>query len=188
MIDLENIIHAIYPVSAEAKELIIQTAKPVNFKKGSVLINHKKVNNKFYFISKGLVRGFTTIEEEEVTFAFFKEGDAVASINSYVNNEPGYEIMEVLEDSLLFELDSRHLQKYYISEIEVSNWGRKLAEKQMILLEKRLIIFQFYNAADRYIKLLETSPEIIQRVPLKYIASFLGINQASLSRIRGDVR
>jgi len=56
-----------------------------------------------------------------------------------------------LEDSLLYELDSRQLQNYFTSEIEVANWGRKLAEKQMIFLEKRLIIFQFYNAGDRYI-------------------------------------
>ena len=68
--------------------------------------------------------------------------------------------------------------------IHIANWGRKLAEKELLKIESRIISSEMMSAKERYDELIKNSPSLIQRVPLKHIASYLGITQVSLSRIR----
>ncbi|MEG2100855.1 MAG: Crp/Fnr family transcriptional regulator, partial [Flavobacterium sp.] len=80
------------------------------------------------------------------------------------------------------------LQKLFEIDIHIANWGRKFAEKELIKTEERLISHQFSNATERYLELLQNNPQLIQRVQLGYIASYLGISQVSLSRIRAEIK
>lgn len=91
-----------------------------------------------------------------------------------------------MEDSILYRAKRDNLNDLYSQDVNIANWGRKLAENELLKTEIRLISFQFLNASQRYAMLIENFPNILIRVPLKYVASYLGINQASLSRIRGQ--
>jgi CRP-like cAMP-binding protein len=80
------------------------------------------------------------------------------------------------------------LQQLFETDIAMANWGRRFAEKELIKTEERLISRQFRTATERYQELMQQQPGLLQRVSLGHIASYLGITQVSLSRIRADIR
>lgn len=95
-------------------------------------------------------------------------------MKSYVHKETGYETIELLENSILYEVKISDLKQLYTSNLEIANWGRKLAEIGLIKIEELFISRQFKSPSERYQDLMRENPEILQRVPLKIIASYLG--------------
>ncbi|WP_317044435.1 hypothetical protein [Olleya sp. 1-3] len=93
-----------------------------------------------------------------------------------------------MEECELYELKTEKLQDLFLEDIKIANWGRKFSELELIKSEKRLIALQFNTATQRYLALLKNYPSILQRVPLAHIASYLGITQVSLSRIRANIK
>lgn len=185
---IEQIIDSIFPIPESSKATLIQHTREVAFKKGHLIIKANKVDQHIYFIKKGLVRAFADIDGNEVTFWIGKEGATIISMRSYVEHKAGYEHIELLEDCELYQLDGAILQQLFLEDIHIANWGRKFAEQELIHTEERLISKQFKTATERYKDLLEHNPDLLQRVQLSVIASYLGITQVSLSRIRADVR
>ena len=110
------------------------------------------------------------------------------SLNSYVSGRPGYENIQLMEDSVLYRLGHDDLFRMYEEDIHVANWGRRFAEREFLLTEERFIPLLFTTASTRYEHLLKSSPELLQRVPLEHLASWLGITPVSLSRIRAGIR
>ncbi len=185
--EIELIIDSIYPISIKAKAKLTEAITEVKCKKGTLLFLANKPENVFYFIKKGVARAYAQKESADVTFWFGTEGDFLLSMKSYVNKEHSYENIEALEDMSLYKIQTDTLQSLYLKDIEIANWGRKFAEKELIKTEERLIELQFKTAKERYLNLLNSRPDLIQRVQLGYIASFLGITQVSLSRIRASI-
>lgn len=186
--ELDQILDAIHPLPKTAKEKLKTCINEVRFPKGHILLKTDKIEKNLFFIKKGIARGYSYIEENEVTFWFGKEGDAIISMRSYVDNQKGYEHIELLEASNLYKIDGDDLQKLYKEDIHLANWGRKFSEKEIIKTEERLISLQFLSATERYQEILTKNPTLINRVPLRHVASYLGITQVSLSRIRAEIK
>lgn len=186
--NIEQILDKIHPLSAKSKLALKEHILEVNFPKHHIIIQADKVEKNIYFIKKGIARTFSTIDENEITFSFGKEGDTIASLKSYIANQKGYENIELLEDCELYELNTQKLQSLFNANIEIANWGRKFAENELIKAEERLISRQLGTATERYTELLKNFPDLIQRVSLGHIASYLGITQVSLSRIRTNIK
>ncbi|WP_343330982.1 Crp/Fnr family transcriptional regulator [Polaribacter staleyi] len=186
--EINQIIDTIYPLSTKSKNLIKESIVETRFPKGHILFKANKVETSIYFIKKGIARAYAYSDENQITFWFGKEGDPIVSMQSYVNNQKGYEDVELLEDCELYELKIKKLQELFLEDIEIANWGRKFAELELIKSEERLISLQFNTATERYASLLKNCTSIIQRVPLSNIASYLGITQVSLSRIRANIK
>jgi CRP-like cAMP-binding protein len=187
-VDVEQILDGIYHVPNSSKALFRSIVKEVSWPKGHLLLKTGKVETTLYLIRKGIVRAYSYLDDDEITFWFGKEGDVVVSMQGYVANMKSYEDIELLEDCDLYEIRIADLQKLFLEDIYLANWGRKFVELELIKTEKRLIARQFGTAANRYKQLLETSPYLLQRVQLGYIASYLGISQVSLSRIRAELK
>ncbi|WP_130735187.1 Crp/Fnr family transcriptional regulator [Flavobacterium sp. J27] len=185
---LDTILDTIYPLSSTSKLLFKQISTEVSFPKGHIVLRANKMESSIYFIKKGIVRIYTTTLDNEITFLFCKEGDPIISMKSYVLNEKGYEDIELLEESTLYEINAIKLQELFEKDIQIANWGRKFAEIELIKTEERLLAQQFKTATERYKELLKNNPEVIQRVQLGYIASYLGITQVTLSRIRAELK
>ena len=183
-----DLVQAIHPLSEKAIAQLAEICQEVSFPKGHLLLTHERIENQLYFIQKGIVRAFHAAPNQEVTFWFGQEGDVVLSIQSYVQQKASYEQIEVLEPTILYRLEQAELQLLYENDVELANWGRKLAEKEWLKAEKRLIDRQCKSASERYEELVETQPELLQRVNLGHIASYLGMTQVSLSRIRAEGR
>ncbi len=186
--ELNQIIDTIYPLTAKSKNLIKESIIETKFPKGHILFKANKIETSIYFIKKGIARAYAYSDDNQITFWFGKEGDPIVSMQSYVNNQKGYEDVELLEDCELYELKIEQLQKLFLEDIHIANWGRKFSELELIKSEERLIALQFNTATERYLALLKNYPSIIQRVPLSHVASYLGITQVSLSRIRANIK
>lgn len=185
---IDQILDRIYTLPESSKAKLTDCITEVHHPKGHILLKAEKTESSLYFIKKGIARACAYTSENEITFWFGKEGDTVLSMKSYVENKKGYEDIELLEDSDLYELNIKKLQKLFEEDLSIANWGRRLAEQELIKTEERLISRQFKTATERYTELLQENPDLVQRVQLGHIASYLGITQVSLSRIRADIK
>lgn len=186
--ELEQIISRIYQLPVASQLALQRKINSISYPKGTILLKANKVEKTIYFIKKGIVRAYAYQNDHEITFWFGREGDAIISMKSYIENKAGYEDIELLEDCELYSLKTKDLRSFYEHDIHIANWGRKFAEQELIRTEARLISRQFSTASERYRDLLKTNPDLLQRVQLGHIASFLGITQVSLSRIRSELR
>lgn len=185
--NIEAILDAIYTLNTNSKKLFIENIDEVSFKKGDFIFKSNRKEDFVYFVKKGIVRAYAQKDKNDVTFWFGSEGSTLISMKNYVERCGSYENIEALEDVILFRIKSQLLFDFYQQNIDFANWGRKFAEKELIKTEERLIDSQFKSAKERYLALTEQHPTLIQRVQLGYIASFLGITQVSLSRIRAEI-
>lgn len=180
----DQLLDEIAKLPAKSREALKSCLVEVAFPKGHILLRAGKVEKSIFFIRKGMVRAYANQEGNEITFWFGAEGQAVISMKSYVEDQPGYEDIELLEDCELLELKSSDLKQLFETDIHIANWGRRFAEKELVKTEERLISRQFRTASERYSDLLTNHPDLVRRVQLGHIASYLGITQVSLSRIR----
>jgi len=156
----------------------------VEYPKGTTIIYADKIEPYFYILQSGIARAYSDGENQQITFWFGESGAVLFSFNSYINNSPGYEHIELLTNSTLVRIKLANLFLLYKQSIEIANWGRKIAEQELIATERRLIDRAFKGAAARYHEFAAQSPDLIKRVALKHIASYLGVTQVTLSRIR----
>lgn len=185
---ISQIIDQTYNLPSEAKEILTGTIKEISIPKGTIFIHADRVEEHIYFIKKGIVRAFLNVDGEEKTFWFGSEGQTVISMRSYIENKSSYENIETLEDSVLYKLNRNDLDRFFESNIHIANWGRKFAEIELAKTEERLIQRLIWSATQRYEHLIKAHPQFIQRIQLGHIASYLGITQVSLSRIRSEIK
>ncbi len=183
---IDHILSEIYPLPPETIAEMHKHIKEVKFDKGHILLKAKKVERHLYFIKKGVVRAFAPYGDDDITFWFGEEGETILSMKSYVENRKSYENIELLENCELYELNTERLRELFNKDIHIANWGRKLAERELLKLEERIISRELLSAKQRYDELLKNKPSLLQRVQLKFIASYLGITPVSLSRIRRE--
>lgn len=183
-----NKIKSIYPLRADQLDLLRGIMQRVEVPKNSLIIRAERTEKSVFFIEKGIARAFCEGPENQITFWFGMEGDLILSYNSYINDRPGYESVELLENSILYEIKTEALESLYKADAAFANWGRKLAELELIKTEECFIGRLFKTASERYRELLRDNPALIQRIQLGYIASYLGVTQVTLSRIRSEIK
>lgn len=181
---IDQIIDQIHPLPESARIALKEYISEVAYPKSHILLKADKIEKYVYFIKKGIVRAFAPQEKQDITFWFGEEGATILSMKSYVENKKGYENIELIEDCILYQLKIEYLHKLYNQDIHIANWGRKLAEEELLKIESRWISTELLSATQRYEDLMANYPSLILRVPLKHIASYLGITPVSLSRIR----
>jgi len=156
-------------------------------KKGDILISQDSVCNQLFFIRKGFLRGFNYHNGKEITSWFGFENDFATSIYSFVSRKPGYENIQVIENSILYAITYDDLNNIYHKHPEFNYVGRLLTEKYYIDLMERTLCLQFQSAKENYEQLVVNQPYLLQRASLGHIASYLGISQETLSRIRTKI-
>lgn len=167
-------------------EFIDNKIKTKIYPKKSLIQKAGQVSENIYFIESGLIRCFYKKGNREISNWFMKEGDVMISVRSFYKRIPSEEYIEVLENSELHYLNFIDLQHIYYNFPEFNLIGRILTERYYILSEERNFNLRFNTAQERFEILKKNNPEIINRVPAKYIASYLGITEETLSRIRVD--
>jgi CRP-like cAMP-binding protein len=155
--------------------------------KNELLISAGKVCRHLYFLQQGAARGLYHSEEKEITHWFAFEHDFVISFHSFITGQPAVENIQLLEGSILWSISKEKLLQLFNEHHEIERLVRIAYEKYYIRLEERFVNAQFKTASERYTDLVQQMPHIIERVPLGYIASYLGISQETLSRIRSRI-
>lgn len=177
-------IHNISPLTEEASKALSSEFKKVEKQKGDYLLKEGAICRNLYFLERGCLRGFYFLEEKEITHWFAFENDFVTSFHSFITRKASVENIQLLEDAVLWSISYDALYTLYDRFPEIERLGRISCEKYYIRLEERYVNAQFKTAGERYLDLVNSNPLMLQRVPLGYIASFLGISQETLSRIR----
>lgn len=152
--------------------------------KKEYLLQAGQVSRHIYFIKKGLFRCYYIQDEEEVCAKFLKEGDIVVSANSFFLQKESTEYIQAIEDSTVWYICYDELQYIYTTFSEFNQITRQLSIKSYLLSEQRISFIRMKLAAERYTAMLKNFPELILRVPAKYMASYLSITEETLSRIR----
>lgn len=155
--------------------------------KNGFLVEAGKVCRHLYFLERGAVCGFYYLNGKRVTHWFAFENDFFTSFHSFITQQPAVENIQALEGSVMWAITKNDLNVLLENFPEIERVLRLAYEKYYIRLEERFVNAQFKTAAERYEQLLQQTPHIAERVPLGYIASYLGVSQETLSRIRSRV-
>lgn len=175
-------------LNIDSEHLVTQTLKDKmvrkTFKKGHVLHREGDVVHQIYFVRKGLLRSYSIDEKgKEHIFMFAPENWIMSSGKG--EGEPTELFIDVLEDS---EVDVINRKVFQASLLPTNNLNKQVKSlfKRLAVLEKRIIMLMSASAIERYEHFTETYPDIIQRVPQKMIASYLGITPEALSKVKGQ--
>lgn len=153
--------------------------------KKHILLKKGNICNHLYFVEKGLARNFFEEEDKELTNDIILEGELLVSFSSFVSRTTSMETIELLEDSILYAIHYDDLQNLYKTFPIMERIGRMIAEHHYNSLATKSYRLKFSNTTERYQNLFENKIEIVKRVPIGIIASYLGMSIETLSRIRG---
>jgi CRP-like cAMP-binding protein len=171
-------------LSSEAEIALPDCFTKIILNKNELLLTQGNVCRHLYFLEKGALRGFYNLDGKEITHWFGFENDFVTSFHSFITGEPAVENIQLLEGCTLWAIAKETLTDLLNRHNDIERLVRIVYEKYYIRLEERYVNAQFKSATERYENLLQQTPYIIERVPLGLIASYLGISQETLSRIR----
>jgi CRP/FNR family transcriptional regulator, anaerobic regulatory protein len=174
----------IIPLSDKLLGRLADNLKEEKFPKKHLLLTEGQTARRIYFIQEGFARAYYYDKDKELTTWFMGKGDFMISVYSFFTQQPALENVELLEDCTLLSLSWHQLQALYEDFIEFNIVGRVLTEKYYMLSEERAILLRTMSAAERYHQLITKYPEILQQAKLGQIASYLGISQETLSRVR----
>lgn len=176
----------IAPLEAGVAQQLAACVAQKQVRKGEYLLEIGGVCRNLYWIERGALRGYHLQEDgKEITTWCCFEAEFVLSMYSFVTQTASYEAIQALEDCRLYVLPRESLYALYAQFPSFNVVGRVLMEQYIIELEERSRILQSLPAKERYQYLAQHHPQFVQRVSLGHIASYLGITQETLSRIRG---
>lgn len=173
-----------YHLSNAAYEALIACFEEKVFAKNDYLLREGKICRHLYFLKHGALRGYYNADGKDITHWFGFEDNFVTSFHSFITEQPSVEHIQFMEGSIVYAISKEKLNNLFNQYHEIERLVRIAYEKYYIRLEERYVNAQFKTAAELYSNLLQQSPHIIERVPLGYISSYLGITQETLSRIR----
>lgn len=156
-------------------------------KKKQYFAEYDKVCDKVAFIVTGSVRYFHMKDGMDITGYFSFENELVSSYKSYLTRKPSLTYIQALEDTRLINISRTDMEQMLNNPLlayKMERFGRLVAEYYLCCYEDRVASFITQSPEERYLQLLNTGKEILQRMPQHYIANFLGITPVSLSRIR----
>jgi CRP-like cAMP-binding protein len=186
--NLLKVCNAIQPLSNALQKAIVTQTKVIQVKRKTCLLYAGEKSDAIYFIISGAARVYYLDKEgAETTSWFLFENEFLISVYSFFTGEPSFEYLETIEDCTLIMLNRNTLNELYLQYLEFNVIGRKLTEYYYIRNEKQANDLRMLTAKQRYQALLTSNPKLINRVSLGYIASYLGITQETLSRIRKQI-
>lgn len=150
----------------------------------TILLAEGKISRTMFFIEKGCLRTWVNNDGKEITTQFFFEGDSVSSIESFRTNQPSLYSIESIEPCILQTISQKDFQTFVENSPELGKEIEKHLFKRLFQAQQLFYSYLKNNPQKRYEELIQKHPEILQRVPQHYIASYLGITSVSLSRIR----
>ena len=182
------IFNNIHPLGQELTDDIRLHSKLTRFEKKKHLLQFHQINKSVHFILSGCVRIYCINDKgEEHTSWLLTEGDLAISVYSFFSQRHSFEAMEALEECVTLEINHTALSELYKRHLEFNFIGRCLTEQYYIRSEEKANSLRMLSARERYLELLDTKPNLMQRVSLGHIASYLGITQSTLSRIRSKI-
>lgn len=170
-------------LSEESLDKLFSLMKEVRFEQNEPIVRIGDLNSNIYIAKEGVFRGFIFQGDKEVTLYFGVEGDIIMSMAPFYKSEPSVLIIESCCDSVMLQIAKADMMNLISESLEVANWLIDKAFSQFYWFERKGTVI-VGDAQEKYFNLLNNRPELLQKVPLKTISSYLGITRQSLSRLR----
>lgn len=178
---------ALHSISADAQAYVNQKSFAHRIRKNEMLVTPGDVCSHIYFVRKGILRGYVKDGIKDITTWITGEGEFVSAIASFQMQQPSSENVQAIEDCELTGLHYDDLQYLYENFPEANIVGRKVLEKYYRDAEERAFIARLTEATSKYKHFIATKSQLLNRVPLKFVASYLGMTLETLSRIRSKL-
>lgn len=179
-----NYFSKVSPLSEAESNAIAESMSIKIFKKGEFLLKEGQISIDTYFIMEGCVREYIVIDGEDKTTNFFTEEQWIISLNNFSNHTPSENNLVCVEDTVVSVGNEELAQEMFKVFPRFETISRAIVEAVFLEQKKQLTSYLTDSAEQRYLKLLKSRPDIFQRVPQYYIASYIGVKPESLSRIR----
>ena len=172
------------PLSEEELLFLADNIPEEKILKHTLLLAAGQISQAFYFVVKGCVRMYYLVDGVEKTTFFYTEGTFVSSYKSFIQQVPAPHFLQTVEDTCLsvISTESAHQLLQLFPRFEFL--ARVAMESELSVYQDMIASFVTLNAEQRYLKLLETQPDLPQRIPQHFIATYLGVSPETLSRIR----
>jgi CRP-like cAMP-binding protein len=185
--ELKKFIEQYGNLPKEGMDELIDKFKSGKIKKGELLLMQGQVCNKIFFVKKGCLRLYYIANEVEITVWFSFENNSAIELSSFLSGAPSDYFIEAIENSEILYLNKSELTRLYKKHPEMQKIMRAFWEDVILNLLKRFTALQKDSAAKRYLDLMSL-PVYLQRIPQKYLASYIGVTPTSLSRIRRNIK
>ena len=184
MQNLLQIISSKVRISEKLESAIVGTFRKETISKNEFLLKEFQYCRRLYFLDKGTVRTFYYHKEKDITSWFYREGHFLTSWYSFYTQKASFEYIETLEECTIYSISYTKYQKLILEFPQFERFARLLAEEQTAFVDNFSKGYMFMSAKEKYDLLLSIFPDITLRVNLGHIASFIGVSQETLSRIR----
>ena len=171
-------------LSEDEKTYLQSHFKLIHYNKGAFILKQGQVNHTIGFLNKGLVRYFVLKNGEEATFEFTREHEFIADYQSFTTRKPGIQYIQAIEDCEVLEISYEAVQYVFNNFPNGNLLGRLILEHRFEVMVNQLLAIYLQNKEERYHWFTKQYNDIMQRIPLYMIASFVGVKPQSLSRIR----
>jgi|SRR5215204_1110845 len=171
-------------LSPEEEEVIRSTFVEETFQKGELFLSEGDVCDKLGLVCKGVFRYYIDQDGEDKTYNFAREGEFICNYESLIKQTPSPKNIQAIEACEVCAITKKDLQLFYTQVREGNLFGRIHMEKTYVETIRQLISHYTELPEHRYLKFLKNYPELSQRIPQYYIASYIGVKPQSLSRIR----
>jgi CRP-like cAMP-binding protein len=165
-------------------DILESVLTPMKYAKGEVILAEGDTCTNIYWIVKGLVRQYYYKNNKELTEYMAAENTIMMSIESLFKEKPSMQIIQALEPTVIYALPKKELEAVAMRSVNIQILYRKILEESLIISQLRADMLRFESAQDRYQKLVKSSPQLVLRAPLVYIASYLQMTPETLSRVR----
>lgn len=178
-------LETVHPLSPELRKELEASTQIKQIKRGDIILKEGQSSKHVTLVLEGMIRSYYLKDGEDISSRFTTEGEIVLSVNSFYSRRPGYEYLEAYEDSTIAQITFEKQEELLKSHLEYNYIVRLFTQKYYAASEEHLFQLRKQSAENKWAYFLEQYPQLVQRVKIKDIASFLGIRQETLSRIRG---
>lgn len=186
MIQFTNYLKEKFDFTESEIETVLRYAHPINLRKGDYFLTEGEFCKSVAFVSSGTIIYYENMEGEEKVCDFAFEYDWVSQLDSLLNNVPSKLNIKAIEDTFLWTISKENLEELKKVVIKMNALQNSISEALIIKANNRISNFAHLSAKERYYKEIKENPKLTQRIPQYYLASYLGINPRSLSRIRSE--
>lgn len=170
-------------------DLILKNATELNLRKDEYYLEAGKISNQFGFIMDGIIRvSYYNNKHEEITKYFIEENNIVVDLESFDHDIPSIAYVQAITDCKIIVFSKKNWQELLNTIVGWDSITRKIISKALLQKVERISSIVAHDASANYLIFLEKYPNLANRIPLSYLASYLGITQSSLSRIRKNIR